>query len=180
MRNYVELAIWMKRTFLHRQCDGIQTLSAPRAGKRGVDPRSCGDQGNTRLPTALALAAIWSVAAEAHHSFASIYDSEQTVTLIATVREFQFIHPHPFLVVEVLAESGERQTWRAEMDNRFELEAIGITRSTFRPGDRVVASGSPGRNQAFILYLWRLDRPADKVRYQQVGSTPSFGKVDEE
>jgi hypothetical protein len=133
-----------------------------------------------RLSTALALAAIWSGAAEGHHSFANIYDSEQTVTLTATVREFQFIHPHPFLVVEVVTESGERQTWRGEMDNRFELEAIGIKRSTFRPGDRVIVSGSPGRTQAFILYLWRLDRPADKMRYQQVGSTPSFGKLDEE
>jgi hypothetical protein len=133
-----------------------------------------------RLPAALALAAVWSGAAEGHHSFANIYDSEQTVTLNATVREFQFIHPHPFLVVEVMTESGTRQTWRGEMDNRFELEAIGITRITFRPGDRVIVRGSPGRNQAFIFYLWRLDRPADKVRYQQVGSTPSFDKVDEE
>jgi hypothetical protein len=133
-----------------------------------------------RMLTAVALTAIWSGAAEAHHSFTNIYDSEKTVTLTATVREFQFIHPHPFLVVEIRNESGERQTWRAEMDNRFELEEIGITRSTFRPGDRVIVSGSPGRSQPFILYLWRLDRPADKVRYQQVGSTPSFFKAEEE
>ena len=135
---------------------------------------------SARLLTAVALSVIWCGAAEAHHSFTSIYDSEKTVTLTATVLEFQFIHPHPFLVVEVRNESGERQTWRAEMDNRFELEEIGIKRSTFRPGDRVIVSGSPGRSQAFILYLWRLDRPADKVRYQQVGSTPSFDKVEEE
>jgi hypothetical protein len=132
-----------------------------------------------RLTTAIALAAICAGAAEAHHSFTSIYDSGKTVTLTATVREFQFIHPHPFLVVEVRNESGERQTWRAEMDNRFELEEIGITRSTFRPGDRVILSGSPGRSQASILYLWRLERPADKLRYQQVGSTPSLDKVDD-
>ena len=128
----------------------------------------------------LALTAIWNGAAEAHHSFGSIYDSEQTVTLTAEVREFQFIHPHPFLVVEVRKESGERQTWRAEMDNRSELEEIGMTRSTFRPGDRVIVSGNPGRNQAFILYLWRLDRPADKLRYRQVGGTPSLEKADKQ
>jgi hypothetical protein len=127
-----------------------------------------------RAAAALVLAAICSGAAHAHHTFSGIYDSEKTVTLTATVREFQFIHPHPFLVVEVRNESGERQTWRAEMDNRFELEEIGITRSTFRPGDRVIVSGSPGRSQAFAMYLWRLDRPADGLRYQQVGSTPSL------
>ena len=96
-----------------------------------------------RLPAALVLTAIWAGAADAHHSFSSIYDSGKTVTLSATVREFQFIHPHPFLVVEVRNDAGERQTWRAEMDNRFELEDIGITGSTFRPGDRVIVSGTP-------------------------------------
>lgn len=128
---------------------------------------------------ALALTAIWCGAAMAHHSFAGIYDSGRTVTLTATVREFQFIHPHPFLVVETRSDTGERQTWRAEMDNRFELEDIGITRNTFRPGDQVVISGSRGRSQAFILYLWRLDRPADRLRYEQVGSTPRLDRPDD-
>lgn len=130
-----------------------------------------------RLPAALALTAIWAGAADAHHSFSSIYDSGNTVTLSATVLEFEFIHPHPFLVVEVRNDAGERQTWRAEMDNRFELEDIGITGSTFRPGDRVIVSGSPGRSQALILYLWQLDRPADRLRYQQVGGTPALDRM---
>ena len=125
---------------------------------------------------ALALAAIQPAAARAHHSFTSIYDSGKTVTLDATVREFQFIHPHPFLIVEARNDAGERQTWRAEMDNRFELEDIGMTRNTFRPGDRVIVSGSPGRSQAFILYMWGLERPADRLRYRQSGSTPSLDK----
>jgi hypothetical protein len=178
--------MWMKQTSLHRLCDVIQTLSTPHAGSAPLHGQAqhsiltAAEAWFAPLPTALALAAILSGAAEAHHSFANIYDSEQTVTLNATVREFQFIHPHPFLIVEVRNEADERHTWRAEMDNRFELEAIGMTRSTFRPGDRVIVSGSPGRGQAFILYLWRLDRPADKVRYLQVGSTPSFSTLNEE
>lgn len=129
-----------------------------------------------RLLTTAALGLTWSSWAIAHHSFASIYDSGKTVTLTATVREFQFINPHPFLIVEVRNDAGERQTWRAEMDNRFELEEIGITRGTFRPGDQVIVSGSPGRSQGFIMYLWRLERPADRLRYQQVGGTPSLDR----
>jgi hypothetical protein len=133
---------------------------------------------SARLAAALVLPAIWSVTAVAHHSFAHIYDSDKSVTLTASVREFQFIHPHPFLIVEVRSDAGERQTWRAEMDNRSELEQIGITRSTFKPGDRVIVSGSPGRSESFILYLWRLERPADRLRYQQVGGTPSLDRAD--
>ncbi len=127
-----------------------------------------------RWPATLLLAAIWSGAAIAHHSFASIYDTDQAVKMTGTVREFLFVHPHPFLVVETRNEAGVRETWRAEMDNRFELEDIGMTARTFRPGDQVVVSGSPGRNQRFIMYLWQLDRPADRLRYRQTGSTPSL------
>lgn len=129
------------------------------------------------LPAALLLAMTWSGASIAHHSFASIYDSGRTVTVTGKVREFLFVHPHPFLLVEASNAAGELQVWRAEMDNRFELEDIGITRTTFRPGDQVIISGSPGRSQHAILYMWRLERPADQLRYQQTGGTPSLNKV---
>ena len=130
-----------------------------------------------RLVSALLLTTLWCGAALAHHSFGSVYDSAQTVTLTGTVREFLFVHPHPFLVVEVRNEAGDLQTWRAEMDNRFELEEIGMKGGTFRAGDQVTISGSPGRNQPLILYLWRLERPADNLLYRQTGGTPSLNKV---
>jgi hypothetical protein len=127
-----------------------------------------------RVPSTLLLATICSGAVVAHHSFSGIYDTGQTLALTGTVREFLFIHPHPFLVVEVRNATGERQTWRAEMDNRFELEDIGVTADTFSPGELVIVSGSPGRSQPNILYLWKLERPADGLRYQQIGGTPSL------
>jgi hypothetical protein len=122
-----------------------------------------------RSSRALCVLALWSGGLAAHHSFGSVYDTAARMTLKGVVREFQFINPHPFLIVEV-----DEQSWRAEMDNRFELADIGITAKTFRPGDEVVLNGSPGRSEARILYLWRLDRPADGLRYEQVGGTPSL------
>jgi len=131
-----------------------------------------------RLPTLVLVLAGASVAI-AHHSFAHVYDSGKTVTLKGTVREFLFIHPHPFLVVEVRGTDAERKPWRAEMDNRWELEDIGMTRSTFQPGDQVVISGNPGRDQSATLYMWQLERPADRLRYRQIGGTPSLDTVPE-
>ncbi len=90
----------------------------------------------------------------AHHSFANVYDTAQSVTLEGTVSEFRFVHPHPMLVVSVAAES-----WRAEMDNRSELADIGVTANTFKVGDRVRMTGSPGRDEPRILYLWKLGAP---------------------
>jgi hypothetical protein len=116
----------------------------------------------------LFLTAIWASTAFAHHSFASIYDGDRSVTLEGVVSEFRFVHPHPVLVVDV----GPTESWRAEMDNRFELADIGVTAQTFKAGDRVRITGSPGRAEPRILYLWKLERASDGLRYEQIGSTP--------
>lgn len=110
----------------------------------------------------------------AHHSISGIYDSSQQRRIEGVVTEFHFTNPHPFLFVEVETDSGLLQVWRLEMDNRFELARIGMTADTFRPGERVIASGSAGRIRPQSLYLRRLERPADGLRYEQRGGTPDL------
>ena len=99
------------------------------------------------------------------------------MTLDGVVEQFQLVNPHPFLVIGVTDARGDArpQTWRLEMDNLWELAAIGITASTLRPGDRVRVSGSLARAQDQRLYLLRLDRPADGFWYEQVGQSPRIG-----
>jgi len=133
----------------------------------------------THLILLLCVWATWMPGASAHHSFSSIYDNSQRVTLEAVVTQFQFIHPHPYLLLSVDAGTGGKLSWRAEMDNRFELVEIGISADTFKPGDRVVVSGSPSRSEPYTLYLWRLERPSDRLFYEQVGSTPSLRRRGE-
>lgn len=111
-------------------------------------------------------------AALAHHSISGVYDSGRQVTVEGRVVEFQFVNPHPVLVIAVDSGAGSTQTWRLEMDNRYELADIGVSGATFKPGDRVVASGSAARADARSLYLMKLDRPADGLRYEQIGTTP--------
>ena len=60
------------------------------------------------------------------------------------------------------------------MDNRSELAAIGVTANTFKPGDRVVVTGSLARNEGQRMYLLRLDRAADGFWYEQVGQSPKI------
>jgi hypothetical protein len=124
-------------------------------------------RGAGRTLAAAALAA--SAGAEAHHSIAAVYDGTRRQRLEAVVTEFQFVNPHPFVIVTV--EPGG-ESWRLEMDNRFELAQIGMTGETLKPGDRVVVSGSLGRTDPRTLYIRQLDRPADGFRYEQVGSRP--------
>ena len=128
-----------------------------------------------RMLSCAAAIALMGVAAHAHHSIASIYDSSRPVTVEGIVARFQFIHPHPLLLIDVKDGTGRAQPWRLEMDNLNELAEIGVKADTLKPGDRVVVSGSLSRKQPQSLYLRRLDRPADGFWYEQLGQSPTIG-----
>ena len=115
--------------------------------------------------------ALLSLSTQAHHSIAAVYDGSRQQRLEGVVTEFKFVNPHPFVIVSVEA-GGTAESWRLEMDNRFELQGVGMTESSLKPGDRVVVTGSLGRTEPRTLYIRQLDRPADGFRYEQVGSRP--------
>jgi Family of unknown function (DUF6152) len=114
---------------------------------------------------------------EAHHAISAIYDNSKPITLRGTVTEFQFVNPHPFVMMEVGDERGHAQTWQLEMDNRFELVAIGMTADSLKKGDRVVVTGGPARSRSNGLYVLRLDREADGLRYEQIGASPRITRT---
>jgi hypothetical protein len=113
----------------------------------------------------------------AHHAISSIYDNSKPITLRGTVTEFQFVNPHPFLTIEAADDRGRERTWQLEMDNRFELVAIGMTAESFKKGDRVVVTGGPARTRSNGLYVLRLDRAADGLRYEQIGASPRLTRT---
>jgi hypothetical protein len=137
--------------------------------------RSLGGSRSSLVLWALVLALPCGSSAHAHHSIAAVYDSGRQREIEGVVAEFQFVNPHPFLLVTVDAGAGVTELWRLEMDNRFELSGIGMTVDTLKPGDRVVVTGSEGRTEPRSLYVRRLERPADGFRYEQVGSRPRIG-----
>jgi Family of unknown function (DUF6152) len=112
--------------------------------------------------------------AQGHHSIAAAYDRDRPVKLDGILVQFAMVQPHPFVVVEI-KDGRDTARWRGELDNRWELVAIGMTEETLKPGDRLVLSGSVGRNQPRSLYVMRLDRPADGFWYEQVGMSPRIG-----
>jgi hypothetical protein len=125
------------------------------------------------LCAALALGATVPVAA--HHSIAGVYNSTQSVTIDGVVSEFRFVNPHPYVVVSV-ERNGRSESWKLELDNRYELADVGVKADTLRPGDGVVAVGSPARDGSHSMYAQRIDRHADGWWYEQVGSSPHVGR----
>jgi hypothetical protein len=117
-------------------------------------------------------------AAQAHHSLSG-YDQSQNVRGEGVVEEYHYANPHPYLIIGVTTPSGVRQTWHLEMDNLHELAEIGISRTTFKPGDLVSISGWPDKMEPKNIYLRRLDRPSDGLRYEQIGLTPRLTHIRE-
>jgi hypothetical protein len=143
-----------------------------------LDPRRSSAAPLVGVRPVLVAAALAASGAEAHHSISAVYDSSRQVTVEGVVTSFEFVNPHPFLVIAVDSGSAGPESWRLEMDNRFELAQIGVTADTLKTGDIVVVAGSAGRTTPRTLYIRRLDRPSDGFRYEQVGSRPRIAPID--
>lgn len=111
---------------------------------------------------AVAAAALFGAQAYAHHSFAATYLEDQTVSIEGELVQFLFRNPHSFVHVIVKEKDGAMVRYNVEWGGAGQLGGQGVTRETLKPGDRVVISGSPGRNPAdHRLRLVTLRRPKD-------------------
>jgi hypothetical protein len=93
------------------------------------------------LTGAAALAAT-AGSASAHHSYA-MFDAQVTLTVPGTVVSWDWTNPHSFL--QVISETG--QHWSLEAASPSLLSRNGVTRNTFKPGDKVTVKLHPRRDK---------------------------------
>jgi hypothetical protein len=98
-----------------------------------------------RMLLGASLAAWSAVPAAAHHSFAAVYQADETLQIEGKVAQFQFRNPHSVLHVLVPDGSGGMTRWAVEWQGATQLGARGVTGGTLRPGDPVIVTGNPGR-----------------------------------
>lgn len=85
------------------------------------------------------LAALLSaVPARAHHSFA-MFQGDKTVTLEGTVKAFQWIYPHSWILLMVPNADGQLEQWPIEMGSPGGLAKEGWLPKTLLPGMKVKA-----------------------------------------
>jgi hypothetical protein len=83
--------------------------------------------------------------ANAHHA-ATMFDREQMVELVGTVREFQWTSPHIWIQVQVENDAGELEEWSIEGGTPSRLYRAGWRPTSFEPGDKVTIRGNPMRD----------------------------------
>ena len=81
----------------------------------------------------------------AHHSSA-MFDRSKEVEITGTVKEFQYTNPHSWLMIVAPGPNGQEVQWGFESEGPSTLLRNGIKHSTFQPGDKVTAKGTPMRD----------------------------------
>src|SRR6185436_2437249 len=98
----------------------------------------------------------------AHHSFASFYNEDQSVSIEGTIVELAYRNPHAWVHVDARDTDGRVQRIGAEWANPGRLAQQGILHDTLKPGDHVIVTGSPSRNPSELkMHLKGIVRVAD-------------------
>ncbi|HZV19430.1 MAG TPA: DUF6152 family protein [Sphingobium sp.] len=85
--------------------------------------------------------------AVSHHSFA-MFDRTKEVTLVGTVKSFEWTNPHSWLQVVVRDARGGTKEYSIEMGSPNTMSRSGWRKTTFKPGDRVTVKMNPMRDGA--------------------------------
>ena len=87
-------------------------------------------------------AAVAAGPAMAHHSGA-MFDASKNVTLVGTIKEFQFTNPHSWVQIVVPDANGKPVEWSIEWGGVSSLYRQGIRKDSLKPGDKVTIVGHP-------------------------------------
>jgi len=104
----------------------------------------------------------------AHHSFAASYMEERTVTVEGELVQFLFRNPHSFVHLLVRDKDGSQVRYAVEWTGANQLGVQGVNRETLKIGDRVVITGTPGRNPSdHRIRMSSLRRPKDNFGWHK-------------
>jgi len=121
----------------------------------------------------LAAFGLASLAAQAHHSIAAVYDSSRQQRLEAVVAEFQFVNPHRSITVTVKNKDGTTTDWTFTTGSATALAQRGITKvgpNALKIGEEVTVTGTPAWNGAPLAGLKTLKRADGTVLGNEGGN----------
>jgi hypothetical protein len=86
----------------------------------------------------------------AHHGQVGLFDDSRIVELKGTVKQWNFINPHPILVLDAPDDKGVRKDWDVYFGPGAvpSLRRQGFAADTFKVGETVVVKGHPAASGA--------------------------------
>jgi hypothetical protein len=107
--------------------------------------------------------------AAAHHSNSS-YQVDEVISLTGTVKEWQWVNPHTWLILAVDDEDGNEVEWAVEGRAPGILRRAGWDRAVFEPGETVQVYASPSKDGSRVGIIARVTKADGTV----LGNRPDF------
>lgn len=99
-----------------------------------------------RYSTALALGATCVASVTAHHAVTAV-DQSRTIVIEGTIKTYEWTNPHVWIWVLVPDKSGgEPKIWGIESANLSMARRMGMSKDSFKPGDKVTMTINPMRD----------------------------------
>ena len=100
-----------------------------------------------------------SVAVQAHHAVAGIYDLNKEIVLVGKLKKLNFVNPHAGLILSVEDKKvkGKLVDWTLTTASVTSLTTRGFKKSTIKPGDPLKATVLPAINGNPAGYIRQLD-----------------------
>jgi hypothetical protein len=111
---------------------------------------------NFRPIRLLAFSCVVAVTTAAAHHSGAMFDRSKTVTLVGTIKEYQFRNPHVWFEVLVPGKKGEMVQWSIEGEGPSGMARMGLSPKTLKTGDQVTMHAHPlrdGRNGGSFIDL---------------------------
>jgi hypothetical protein len=84
--------------------------------------------------------------ASAHHSFAAVFDSSQSIELTGTVKRVEWMNPHVWIYLDVANNDGAVEEWAFEMGSPNRLTRYGWHQNSLPEGQVVTIAASRARD----------------------------------
>ena len=112
-----------------------------------------------------------SVALQAHHSLAGVYDTKAEKELVGTIVKILYVNPHGSMTVSVKNPDGTTTDWICTTGSATRLADRGLGRGILKAGDTITAKILPARTGNPLGYLKTVITGDGKVYELQGGTT---------
>jgi hypothetical protein len=97
--------------------------------------------------------------AQAHHSFAVFFSSDQEVMSVSgTVKTYRFTNPHGLIEIIAKTKDGAEEEWKIETNSPSVLVRRGWSKESLKPGEVITVRGWRARDGSNYMRLREVRR----------------------